>query len=99
MAVGLQTSATEINNTLGNLARDLFSVYQRGRAIGQRLTLFADADLEAAPISMSAADVAALRATLGVFAQLAGVLDGSGPLPAQPTNYLQELSPILGIGL
>lgn len=96
MAIGITATPGEINNLIGNKARDFFALYTTAKTLAQRLALYSDADLAA--IGFAAADIALIHQFEGFVAQLCGVFDGTQALPTA-TNFLQQISGILGPGV
>lgn len=96
MAIGIPVSVTDINNTIGNAGRDFFALYTRAKTISQRLKLYSDADLAA--IGFATADVTAVRQFEQFADTLCALFDGTAALPT-PTNFLEQVSGIIGVGL
>ncbi len=96
MSIGIIVSKTDLDNVIGNKARDFWALYASAKALSARLKLFADSDLTA--IGYSAADVAAIHAFEQVADTLCGLFDGTATLPTA-TNFLQQVSGIIGTGM
>jgi hypothetical protein len=76
MAVGIQVSLADINNTFGGIARDTDSTMTRILQAASWLAAQTDGTLEAAPYGIAAGDVAVLRSAWSDLVQVAQVYQG-----------------------
>lgn len=95
MAIGILTTQADLNNRIGAVARDFFTLYNNAKALSGRLKLFNDGDLTA--LGFAPGDVTAIHNFEGFADLLTAVFDGTASLP-EATNFLAQVSGVIGVG-
>jgi hypothetical protein len=102
MAVGNQPTAQVINSTAGRVAVNMRQVMEAAKDLETQVNKLGTAGLEAAPISMSPADAAALITLVNYLSTVAGCYygtvqqGGSGGTGAITFNFDDALSVLWG---
>lgn len=79
MAIGIQPSKTDLDGTMGGIAKSLNQVFDQVRQMEAWLASQADADLEA-NYGYTAQEVANFKSAFGDLDQLRTIYEGGAPL-------------------
>lgn len=96
MAVGIQPSRLDVDNTAGNIARDVKSLLSRASAMATWLDSKTDQELQVPPYSYSQTEVTTLRAAFDDLQLIVGVFTGQAALPVAK-DFRADLSKLWGI--